>query len=110
MEPSQFLLLRAVDRKPGCAQVLLADALGYDKTTLSRSLRLMEQNGWLRAEKARDLRERGYRLTAAGKKALAATEPKWRLAQERMRGAMSLEERVLVLRAFDVIGRVASFH
>lgn len=108
IEPSQFVLLSALKQKPGCPQVALGEALGYDKTTLSRSLRLMQKNGWVQAAKAEDQRERGYVLTAAGKKLLAATEPKWRKAQDKVRAAMKEGEWDAVRKSLDVIARVAA--
>ena len=108
IEPSQFILLSALKQKPGCPQVALGDALGYDKTTLSRSLRLMEKNGWIRSAKAEDQRERGYLLTTAGKKLLAATEPKWRNAQNKMRAKMKEGEWGEVRKTLDAVARVAA--
>jgi DNA-binding MarR family transcriptional regulator len=89
IEPSQFSLLTALQRQPGCGQVSLGRALGLEKTTLSRNLRLMKKNGWIAPAVTGDLRERGYRLTSAGEKLLAAKTPAWKRAQAKLRAAMS---------------------
>jgi DNA-binding MarR family transcriptional regulator len=85
MEASQFALLSAVDQAAGTNQSSLARALGLDKTTISRNLRLIEKNGWI-------TRDDGLRLTAYGRERLASARPHWHRAQERLRSAMSAEQ------------------
>jgi len=92
LQASQFALLTALDRRPGCNQSMLARALALDKTTLSRNLGLMERNGWIAYAAAGDRRERGFRLTAAGRKLLQTARPGWRRAQSRLRSAMTSEQ------------------
>ena len=48
----------------------------------------MEKNGWIEHTVSDDLRERGYRLTASGKKLLQAARPGWKRAQARFQAAM----------------------
>jgi DNA-binding MarR family transcriptional regulator len=88
LEIPQFGLLSMLDGRPGCPQVALARALNLDKTTLSRNLKLMEKNGWIARAKSDDLRERGFHLTAEGKKLLRAARPRWKRAQEKFQAAM----------------------
>src|SRR5580704_11887816 len=57
-EPAQFSLLSALERHPGARQAPLGRALGLDKTTLSRNLKLMQRNGWVEAVPGKDRRER----------------------------------------------------
>jgi len=88
LEILQFGLLSVLDRRSGCNQAALARELNLDKTTLSRNLKLMEKNGWIERNSSDDLRERGYRLTSAGKKLLQAARPGWKRAQARFQAAM----------------------
>jgi DNA-binding MarR family transcriptional regulator len=88
MEIPQFGLLSMLDRQPGCPQAALARTLNLDKTTLSRNLKLMERNGWIARAESDDRRERGFHLTADGKKLLRAARPGWKRAQERFQKAM----------------------
>jgi len=60
---------------------VLADRLGVERTTLTRSAALLEQNGWIRAEQSEDGRERPLTLTAAGRRKLEAAYPAWKAAQ-----------------------------
>ena len=81
--------------------------MGLDKTTLSRNMRLMQRNGWIELGKAEDQRERGYRLTSAGKQLLSATKPGWKRAQEKLRAAMSAGEWENTLNVFGLVARAA---
>ena len=104
MEPAQFSLLSVLNCRPGATQTSLGLALGMDKTTASRNLRLMKKHGWIEPEPTQDRRERSYRLTSAGKRILAATEPGWKRAQRKLRAALSpgeWESMLRVLRHVD---------
>lgn len=104
MEPTQFALLSALEVKAGASQASLGHALGLDKTTMSRGLRLLRRNGWIEAAPACDRRERGYRLTPGGKKVLSSTKASWARAQTRLRAALEPGEWEVM---FKVIGQVA---
>ena len=57
------------------------DALRIEEGSLYPALHRMEETGWIRAEwitKDSGRRARVYRLTAAGRKQLAAEESRWR--------------------------------
>jgi len=101
IEPGQFALLSALRERPGASQTPLGRALGLDKTTMSRNLRLIGKNGWIEPVRSGDRRQRGYRLTAPGEKILADAKPGWLRAQARLRGALEPGEWENMLRAFD---------
>src|SRR5580700_6718915 len=92
LEASQFALLSAMERQPGCNQSMLAEALGLDKTTLSRNLSVLARNGWILRHAGRNRRELGYRLTPAGRGLLKTARPAWKRAQTRLRSAMTGEQ------------------
>src|ERR1700679_316234 len=85
----QFGLLSVIENRPGCNQATLARELDFDKTTLSRNLKLMERKGWIAHVPSNDQRERGYHVTAGGSKLLKAARPGWKRAQERLRSALT---------------------
>ncbi len=103
LEIPQFGLLSMLEKRPGCPQAGLARSLNLDKTTLSRNLKLMEKNGWIERAKSEDLRERGFHLTAEGKKLLHAARPKWKRAQERFHAAMGPQWEAM----WSVLGGIA---
>jgi DNA-binding MarR family transcriptional regulator len=88
IEPSQFALLATLNASPGLSQNSLGAALGLDKTTLSRNLRLMARYGWLEPVSSADRRARGFALTREGRRMLSATKPGWERAQAKLRAAL----------------------
>lgn len=60
----------------------LADALGVERTTLTRNLALIEDNGWVRIRPGEDARARNVEITAKGRAVLADALPAWRAAQK----------------------------
>jgi DNA-binding MarR family transcriptional regulator len=92
LEAAQFALLTAIERQPTCNQSTLANALGLDKTTLSRNLSVLAKRGWIERQAGTDQRERGIRLTPAGRGLLKTARPAWKRAQARLRSAMDGEQ------------------
>jgi DNA-binding MarR family transcriptional regulator len=103
MEPAQFSLLSALSHRPGATQAPLGRALGLDKTTMSRNLRLMQRNGWIEPAPTNDQRERGFRLTPRGEKILSAARLGWLRAQAKLRTALKAGEWETMLK---VVGRI----
>lgn len=89
---AQFALLSAIDYKPGANLKLIARALAFDKTTLSRNFTLLERKGWITQTATTDQRERAFRITPAGQKRLAAARPAWKRAQDRLHSAMTPQQ------------------
>src|SRR5437660_1327326 len=67
LQISQFTLLQALHHAPGISQKQLAELLGIDSTTLTRTLALLRRRGWLHSETGADRRELQLLLTPAGK-------------------------------------------
>ena len=85
IEITQFGLLTALDLTGGANQKRLSAGFAMDSTTLTRTLGLMRKQGWVRARRGRDKRERLFSLTRAGRRQLAAAQPFWAAAQRRLR-------------------------
>jgi DNA-binding MarR family transcriptional regulator len=107
LEPAQFSLLTMLSRKPGTTQASIGRALGMDKTTASRSLLLMRKNAWIEPFLTDDHRERGYRLTPAGKKLLAAAKPGWQRAQRKLRANLKPDEWDAILEVLNQVAEAA---
>lgn len=60
----------------------LAEALGMERTTLTRSAALLEKHGWVTSADTDDHRQRALRLTAAGRRKLISAFPAWKAAQD----------------------------
>ena len=78
---SQLSLLSAVTNRPDMRMVELADFLGIEASTLSRSLSALVKKKWLRQSPSSDKRERFFELTDAGRDVVRVAFDKWRLAQ-----------------------------
>jgi DNA-binding MarR family transcriptional regulator len=59
----------------------LAEVAVTDRTTLTRNLRLLEQQGLIRIDRGEDRREREVRLTDRGRDILAHVYPIWKAVQ-----------------------------
>lgn len=92
LQVSQFALLSAIERWPGCNQSTLSRMLAFDKTTLSRNLRLLQKQGWIDRASAGDRRERGFRLTKLGRRTRNTAKPDWERAQKRLRSSMTVAQ------------------
>lgn len=78
---TQLALLNAIRLLGPLRVKRLASAVVIDRTTLTRSLRLLEKEGLVQIEAGADLRERNVRLTAAGEERLDQAFPLWEAAQ-----------------------------
>ncbi len=85
---TQFTLLQALNRAPGISQKDLAELLGADSTTLTRTLPLLRRKQWLRSERGADRRELRLYLTAAGRREYKRVLPYWESAQRGLRLAL----------------------
>jgi DNA-binding PadR family transcriptional regulator len=54
-------------------------------TTLTRTLRLLLKQGWVRVRRGRDRRERLFSLTRAGMRKMSEAQPYWERAERRLR-------------------------
>lgn len=60
----------------------LADALGMDRTTLTRNLKPLLEAGLLSSAPGQDSRQRQLHITSAGKRRLQKAFPLWQQAQQ----------------------------
>jgi DNA-binding MarR family transcriptional regulator len=67
----------------------LGAGLHLEETTLTRSLRPLEEQGWVQSRAGDDRRERYVSITRAGQKLLDRARPLWAEAQTRMRERIS---------------------
>jgi DNA-binding MarR family transcriptional regulator len=79
----------------------LADAMGLDRSTLGRNLRVLEGEGLVQMVEGDDLRNRLVLLTAAGEERLAAALPAWEAAQQKLIDQLGAEKRETLLALLD---------
>ncbi|MEM9725829.1 MAG: MarR family transcriptional regulator [Pseudomonadota bacterium] len=78
---TQFTLLVAIESLKPDAITSLAEVLCIERTALSRTLRPLEAKGLVERQEEAVGRAKPIRVTAPGRRALAAAYPLWREAQ-----------------------------
>lgn len=89
LRSTQFSVLAALSLMGATPLGKLAEFLEVDRTTLTRSTTLMERNGWVRFEDARDARTRPVAVTPAGRSKVEEALPSWAAAQAAMEEALA---------------------
>lgn len=89
LEATQFTIVMALAKTGEISQRHLGAFLDLDSTTLSRSLRPLLREGWIRSRPGIDRREKLFDLTPGGRHRFSALLPKWERAQERLRTALT---------------------
>ena len=85
---TQFTLLMTLERAEGVTQGKLGELLALDSTTLTRMLKLLEKEDWIRSTLGDDRRERHLHLTPAGQRKLAQARTYWEQAEDRLLGVL----------------------
>jgi DNA-binding MarR family transcriptional regulator len=85
---TQFALLVAIAKIQPVAMGTLAEVLSIDRTTLTRSLRLLQKERMITISKRSEKRQRFLQLTPAGEKALQRSLPLWRDAHAKFVAAL----------------------
>jgi len=105
LTPPQFGLLSVLAECPGLSQQGLADMLDLDQTTLSRNLRLLIENKWIKGTRSKeDRRLTCYSVTLSGLDVRKTAAPHWNRAQQRMREALGDDWET----AFAILRRLSS--
>jgi DNA-binding MarR family transcriptional regulator len=82
LHATQYTALQVLDLAPELTTTELAQVIGIDQTTATRTLALIKRKGLARDTVGSDRRERRWVLTAKGQAQLHALRPKWEAAQE----------------------------
>ena len=82
LKTTQFSLMAALLGYPGLPVTTMAEALGMDRTTLTRNLQPLVRKGMIEVTKdPADQRSRLVSLTDRGRDTIEAALPKWRQVQ-----------------------------
>jgi DNA-binding MarR family transcriptional regulator len=88
LRATQFTLLHVLAKKSEQTQGEIGDFLALDSTTLTRTLRPLEEKGWIRARSGEDRRERHWELTPTGVRKWQKAKPAWERAQARAKDSL----------------------
>ena len=84
LRATQFTILQALSLAGEVSQGGLAQILAMDSTTLTRTLRIMGREGWIRERRGEDRRERLLRLAKAGRHQFNRALRSWEKAQAQL--------------------------
>ena len=79
---TQFGILKLLAACPGLSTGSLAEALAMDSPTLTRTLKIIQENGWIAVPPGDDRRKRCWSITRTGRQHLEQAEPLWKSAQQ----------------------------
>lgn len=84
LRSTQFSILAALAQRGPTGRSRLAEGLGLERTTLTRSAATLTRQGWIETLGTDDARERPLALTEAGRRALDTALPTWKEALDRL--------------------------
>ena len=85
---TQFTILQALARTGEVTQGRLGEILVMDSTSLTRTLRIMRQQGWIAERRGEDQRERWLKLSKAGETKLKVATATWKKVQARLQAKL----------------------
>jgi DNA-binding MarR family transcriptional regulator len=91
MTSTQFTILQALQLAGPVSQGQLSEILAIDSTTLSRSLRPLSKNGWVRRAQAKDRRAWSLSLSKQGRLVFLSALPDWEAVQRSVRKQLGPE-------------------
>ena len=98
---AQFSLLRHLQRLDRPSITTLAEAMGLERSTLGRNLRVLEAQGLVALADGDDQRNRVVLLTEAGTQLLRAAYPAWEQAQIELVERLGARQRDELVRLLD---------
>ncbi|MNH11093.1 MarR family protein [compost metagenome] len=98
---AQFSLLRHLQRLDRPSITSLAEAMGLERSTLGRNLRVLEADGLVALAGGDDQRNRVVLLTEPGKALLQAAYPAWEQAQELLVERLGVGQRDELVRLLE---------
>jgi len=107
LKTTQYSLLSHARARSGQSMGELAQAMGMDRSTLTRNLRPLADAGWVQTARGEDTRTVAVTLTAAGRTLLREAHTRWRRAQDELEAQLGPEPvRRLHLLAEDTARRL----
>jgi DNA-binding MarR family transcriptional regulator len=82
LHATQYTALQVLEAAPNLTTTDLAEAIGIDQTTATRTLALIKKAGLAADTVGDDRRQRRWALTAKGREQLRKLRPRWEAAQQ----------------------------
>jgi DNA-binding MarR family transcriptional regulator len=100
---TQYSLLKNVIAREPASVNQLAEATVTDRTTLTRNLRVLQQDGFIRIQEGEDRRSREVTATPRGREAVAKATPCWERAQAHVVGQVGVEHWRILREELDML-------
>lgn len=104
---AQYSLLKNLARLNQPSITSLAEALGLDRSTLGRNLKVLDTRGLVHLEGGEDQRNRLVSLTPAGRACLDEALQAWEQVQVRLGQRMGLEKRAALMALLDDLEHIS---
>lgn len=91
LRATQFTILQFLTEAGEVTQGVMGQMLAMDTTTLTRTLEIMVQRGWITKRHGEDRREWRIALTKSGESQFKGALPYWEKLQTRLRGELGKE-------------------
>jgi DNA-binding MarR family transcriptional regulator len=109
LHATQYTALQVLDSVPNLTTTELAEAIGIDQTTATRTLALVRKSGLAIDTVGHDRRQRRWALTSKGQAQLRKLRPTWEAAQEAFEKRLGRTEAMALKRAsYLAASRLAS--
>ena len=82
LHATQYTALQVLESAPDVTTTELADLIGMDQTTATRTLALIKKRGLATDSVGEDRRQRRWRLTSEGHAVVKRLRPRWEAAQQ----------------------------
>lgn len=99
LRATQYTALQLLDSAPNLTTTELAEALGVDQTTATRTLALIKKAGLASDTVGDDRRQRRWALSAPGQALLRKLKPRWEAAQQAFEKRLGRAEATALKRA-----------
>ena len=109
LHATQYTVLQVLDSVPNLTTTEVAEAIGIDQTTATRTLALIRKAGLAIDTVGRDRRQRRWALTSKGQVLLRKLRPSWEAAQETFEKRLGRAQAMALKRAsYLAASRLAS--
>ena len=95
---NQYSILRHVQVLAPCTTTKLAEAMGLERTTLTRNLKPLTQAELLEDFATSGQRDHQYQLTGSGEKLLKKALPRWEKSQKQLQHHIGEKEMILFMK------------
>ncbi|HXS26362.1 MAG TPA: MarR family winged helix-turn-helix transcriptional regulator [Steroidobacteraceae bacterium] len=99
LHATQYTALQVLETVPHVTTTDLADLIGMDQTTATRTLALIKRRGLATNAVGEDRRQRRWRLTSEGQAIVKRLRPRWEAAQETFEKRLGRAEATALKRA-----------